>query len=392
MESDKPSQLKKRIKALEKENEQLKQSGFLHQKIVENLPLGIQVFDREGYSYEMNPAQKQLLGLPNMEEGIDQFNVLTDAYSEAMGANKKYEKVYRGETYEHEFEYDLGAKENKWNTKEEKRIFHESLFPIKDEKGKVKYAVAVLQDKTEERNAEKALKERKDLLQRVFDSNFDLIALADLEGNFTLVGKSHEILGYDSEYLIGKNVMDFVHPDDAAYVNEEFSYFLKTGENRKVEYRYKCSDGTYLWFETIGTLLRDEQGNQEQILFNTRNITERKQAEEALRGSEEKMRSIYRVAPTGIGVVANRVLKEVNPRICEMTGYTREELIEKNAQILYPSREEYEFVGKEKYEQIRTKGTGEVETRWQRKNGIIINVLLASTPIDKNDYSKGVTF
>ena len=640
MESDKPSQLKKRIKALEKENEQLKQSGFLHQKIVENLPLGIQVFDREGYSYEMNPAQKQLLGLPNMEEGIDQFNVLTDAYSEAMGANKKYEKVYRGETYEHEFEYDLGAKENKWNTKEEKRIFHESLFPIKDEKGKVKYAVAVLQDKTEERNAEKALKERKDLLQRVFESSFDLIALADLEGNFTLVGKSHEILGYGTDYLIGKNVLDFVHPDDAAYVNEEFAHFLKTGKDRMVEYRNKCFDGTYLWFETIGSILRDEKGNPEQILFNTRNITERKEVEEALRESEarfqkmlgvvpdmisiqntemdilysnwkgfaavpksrrilntkcyktyrdfddicpdclaksvleirkplheetclpdgkwfdirvipildkdnnvemfmewvrditdrkqaeevlrsnyallqiagetarfggwsvdleknvatwsdavadihevqhgyappveeainfyapewhdkikqvfndcaqkgvpydeemeiitangkrlwvrtngraeknengkiikvqgsfqditdrkkaekalqeseEKMRSIYRVAPAGIGVVVNRVLKEVNPRLCDMTGYTREELIEKNAQILYPSPEEYEFVGKEKYEQIRKTGTGKVETLWQKKDGTIINVLLASTPIDKNDYFKGVTF
>ena len=69
---------------------------------------------------------------------------------------------------------------------------------------------------------------------------------------------------------------------------------------------------------------------------------------EALRESEEKMRSIYSVAPTGIGVVADRVLKEVNPRICEMTGYTREELIDKNARILYPSQEEYEFVGEGK--------------------------------------------
>src|SRR6056297_3194530 len=105
MESDNPSQLKERIKALEKENEQLKQSSFLHKKIVDNLPLGIQVFDREGYSYEMNPAQKELLGLPNMEEGIGQFNVLTDPYSRTMGADKKYKKVYSGENYNHEFEY-----------------------------------------------------------------------------------------------------------------------------------------------------------------------------------------------------------------------------------------------------------------------------------------------
>jgi len=328
--SDNLAQLKERIKELEKENEQLIQSSFLHKKIVDKLPLGIQIFDKEGFSYEMNPAQKELLGLPTMEEGIGKFNVLTDAYSKAMGANEKYEKVYKGETYDHEFEYDLGAKENKWNTRDDKRIFHETIFPIKDEKGKVKYAVSVLQDKTEERNAEKALKERKDLLQRVFESSFDLIALTDLEGNFTLVGKSHEILGYDSDSLIGKNVLDFVHPDDAAYVNEEFAHFLKTGEDRMVEYRNKCNDGTYLWFETIGTLLKDEKGKPEQILFNTRNITERKNAEETLKKEKAWSEKIVSNAPNIIiGLGEKSTIKVFNSYAERLTGYKAEEVIGK---------------------------------------------------------------
>ncbi|WP_462282057.1 PAS domain S-box protein [Salinivirga cyanobacteriivorans] len=498
----------------------------------------------------------------------------------------------------------------------------------------------VSHDITERFRAEEKLRKKSNLLEKVFNSNFDLIALSDLKGNFILVGKSHEILGYSTDYLIGKNIMDFVHPNDIDNVNKEFVQFLESGDNRKVEYRYKCSNGDYLWFETIGTLLKDDNDNPEQILFNTRNITERKQSEEtlresetrfqkmlgvipdmisiqnpemdilysnskgfgtvnqrkqvlntkcyktyrnldkqcpdclaktvletrkpiqeearlpngkwydirvipildennnvemfmewvrditaskqaeeilksnyallqiagesarfggwsvdlekniatwsdavadihevphryappveevinfyapewrekitqvfnqcaqkgipydeemeiitakgkrlwvrangkaikdetgkivkvqgafqdiserknaekALRESEEKMRSIYRVAPTGIGVVVNRELKEVNPRVCHMTGYSREELINKNAQILYPSRKEYDFVGKEKYEQIRKKGTGKVETLWRKKDGTIINVLMASTPIDQNDHSKGVTF
>jgi PAS domain S-box-containing protein len=108
--------------------------------------------------------------------------------------------------------------------------------------------------------------------------------------------------------------------------------------------------------------------------------------------SEEKMLSIYRVAPMGIGIVANRMLKEVNPHVCEMTGYSRDELVEKDARMLYPTREDYEFVGKEKYEQIRAKGTGEVETLWQKKDGTIINVLMASTPIHVKDFSKGISF
>jgi PAS domain S-box-containing protein len=164
------------------------------------------------------------------------------------------------------------------------------------ENGKVIKVYGNIIDITERKQAEIALQEKKDLLERVFDSSFDLIALTDLEGNFTLIGNSHAILGYEIEYLYGKNVMDFVHPDDVANVQREFVHFLQSGEDRKVEYRNRRSDGTYLWFETIGTILKNEKGNPEQILFNTRNISERKKAEDALRQSEEMMRTSQSVA------------------------------------------------------------------------------------------------
>ncbi len=60
--------------------------------------------------------------------------------------------------------------------------------------------------------------------------------------------------------------------------------------------------------------------------------------------------------------------------------------------FFYPTQEENDYVGNEKYRQIRKYGTGTVETRWKKKNGEIINILLSSTPIDVNDLSKGVTF
>ena len=66
--------------------------------------------------------------------------------------------------------------------------------------------------------------------------------------------------------------------------------------------------------------------------------------------------------------------------------------MDKSARMLYLTDEEFEYVGREKYAQINERGTGTVETRWQRKDGEVIDVLLSSTPIDPNDLSLGVTF
>ena len=137
---------------------------------------------------------------------------------------------------------------------------------------------------------------------------------------------------------------------------------------------------------------RDLKVTLDMALYVSKVDKERRKAEEDLRNSENKMRSIFRVAPTGIGMVKNRVLHEVNSHFCEMTGYSEKELIGKSSRIVYPSQEEFEFVGSEKYKQIAEGGTGTVETRMQNKKGSILEVLLASTPLDINDQSKGVTF
>ncbi len=111
-----------------------------------------------------------------------------------------------------------------------------------------------------------------------------------------------------------------------------------------------------------------------------------------LEESQAYLQSIFLVAPTGIGVITDRVLQQVNPQMCKMTGYTEGELIGQNARVLYPDDAEFERVGREKYQQISENGTGIVETRFRRKDGRCIDALLSSTPIDQRDLSKGVTF
>jgi PAS domain S-box-containing protein len=112
----------------------------------------------------------------------------------------------------------------------------------------------------------------------------------------------------------------------------------------------------------------------------------------SIKQSKSEIESIFRAAPVGIGYVIDRKIQRVNQRFCDMLGYNEDELVGKNSHIVYPSMEDYEYVGKEKYRQISEKGTGTVETRLKRKDGKIIHVILSSTPIDLSDLSMGVTF
>lgn len=111
-----------------------------------------------------------------------------------------------------------------------------------------------------------------------------------------------------------------------------------------------------------------------------------------LKDRETSLKSLYKAAPIGIGLECNRIMKQVNTRLCKMVGYSRKELLEKDTRLLYPSDEEYEYVGKERSQQIGKETILAIETRFKRKNGQLFDVLLRSSPLDYDDVSKGVTF
>ena len=128
------------------------------------------------------------------------------------------------------------------------------------------------------------------------------------------------------------------------------------------------------------------------FLLSRREMTRFERAQSSLQANEHYLGSIFRAAPAGIGVVSNRVIVTVNDRLCAIIGYTRDELIGRSTRMFYLSDADFETVGTEKYRQISTSGTGTVETRWRRKDGSVINVLLSSTPIHAEDVVAGVTF
>jgi len=117
--------------------------------------------------------------------------------------------------------------------------------------------------------------------------------------------------------------------------------------------------------------------------------TDRKQAEEALRESEKRMRAILTASPVGISLVINRKLDWANETFYSLAGYEQGALIGRDARVFYTSDEEYERVGRELYTDVDKSGIGEVETKWIRQDGKIIDCRLRACSLDPKDPSRG---
>ncbi|HSJ55613.1 MAG TPA: PAS domain S-box protein, partial [Anaerolineae bacterium] len=120
-----------------------------------------------------------------------------------------------------------------------------------------------------------------------------------------------------------------------------------------------------------------------------RELAERQRAEKSLRESEAALRSIFRAAPIGIGMVRRRVFEWTNEALEHMVGWSAEQLAGQSARILYPDDDEFERVGREKYAMIEAHGVGSVETRFRHADGRLVHVLLSSAPRDPEAFAAG---
>lgn len=203
------------------------------------------------------------------------------------------------------------------------------------------------------------------------------------------------MLGYTPHEIFPLNFACLTHPDDVELSIDQMKSLLR-GDAYSCCFtkRYIHKGGHTVWTDISTVLLRDSFGHPVHFITHVQNVSELKHAVTALADSKERLASILKAVPTGIGVVqgTDRVIIDANERLCTMLGYTREELVGRSASILYASYEEFERAGRDKYKQIAAHGTGAVETRWKRKDGSILDIHLASAPIYPSDLSRGVTF
>lgn len=200
----------------------------------------------------------------------------------------------------------------------------------------------------------------------------DVILLHDETGEAKYVSSSVEReMGYDPDSLSGKDPFNDVHPDDRDRVMEAFSRLLsKPDKVMTAEYRIQNADGSYVWVESRGRNLRDEEGING-ILLNSRVIDERKEYENAL----ERYETLVEVAGDPMYMLDEEgYFTYVNEALVEITGYSEEELVGKHG--LTVVAEEHIEEGEELIQSLLSAGEqhGTFELDIQTKSGESIPV------------------
>ncbi|MGA9141812.1 MAG: PAS domain S-box protein [Methanocella sp.] len=202
--------------------------------------------------------------------------------------------------------------------------------------------------------------------------------------------KLADMLGCTRAEMIGKSGFGYDGDLVSSLRPSQWEKTENAGFSRIIRYRRK--DGGLVWSHVSVSPIFDCSNVYLGFFSLHVDLTEQKLAEEQLRARQAKLESIFRAAPVGIGISVNRVMKEANIWLCEMLGYAKDEFIDRDARLFYPRDVEYRQVGKAISSVRENDNISTIETRWQRKDGGIIDVLLCFTLIEQGDPQAGVTF
>jgi PAS domain S-box-containing protein len=162
----------------------------------------------------------------------------------------------------------------------------------RDAAGQPLYAISVLDDITESKQAEAALHESEERFRRTFELAGSGLAHVGLDGRFLRVNpRLCEILGYAAEELVGRKVKDLSHPEDRDAADRARAEVLAGElESARLEKRYLRKDGAVVWLSLAIAMERDASGRPLYAISVLDDITERKHAEAALREAHAELK------------------------------------------------------------------------------------------------------
>ena len=237
--------------------------------------------------------------------------------------------------------------------------------------GEANLLIAQIEDITERKQAEEALRASEERFRALVDNAFDAVFLISATGELIFASPSTaRIFGYEAADVVGQNVRPYVHPDDRPGVEEFFVQSLNAPELSALgEIRLRHRDGHWVWTEGVAQNFLHNP-HVRAVVVNARDITERKQAEQALQDRDARFQAIMAHSLDIVTLTdAQCTIEFMSPAATRVLGYDVNEFVGRNG---------FDLIHPEDYEQTRQRfdwvaqtprGTVTNAYRYRHKNG-----------------------
>jgi len=350
--------------------------------IISTIADSLILLDREGNIASVNKATLDLSGYRKDElkgKSIEIFFAEKDFKSTLLNKAIKGEVI---RNYELNFSTKIGGNIPV--------IFSSSV--MMDEAGDLAGIVCIVKDITERKEAEMAIIYEQSLLHALMDNISDSIYFKDEQKRFKKANKTKaEHAGVTPKEIIGKTDFDFFPPEIAKQSFADDDLVIKSGKPiiDKIE-KIIHLDKTEYWVSTTKVPWYNSEGKIMGLIGITRDITERKLAEETLHKSQQEFASLFNSSPEALVYLdKNSNILNVNPRFTELFGYTLEEVKGRNLDdgMIHPPNkiEEGKWLTKKSL-----KGHFYFETIRKKKDGTLFPVAISGSQVIIDSQIKGL--
>ena len=282
-------------------NDELKRQEMLLRLVIDALP-GLVVYVDRDYRYRFaNRAYSKWFQRPEADfEGREVAEVL--CFGDFERLREHIDRALAGEEI---------ALESRLRYADRERDVRLNYVPDRGPDGVVRGIVALVQDVTEQKQAERALRDSEERFRRMVEIAGEGIWIVDTTGRTSFVNNRMEaILGYSKDEMLGRLCFDFLEPEERDRARRDFEK-SKTHDLGPVEYRFCHKDGSVVWLDITGTAMFDDTGRLTGTLAMCTDVTERKT-------NEQRLRQTQRLE--SLGILAGGVAHDFNNLLTGIMG------------------------------------------------------------------------
>jgi PAS domain S-box-containing protein len=274
--------------------------------------------------------QKWLDTLGYQESEVENLTIFDIIHEESLEHCKVlFPRVISGE--------NVGIIDVTFKSRDGTKVYAEGMASCKITEGKPQYTRGIFKNVTDRKLTEEALRESEEKFRALAEHSLDGILITDFTGNLLFANRAagRIVEATDYEAMIGtRNVLEFIAPESRADVLRDFGQVLQGIDAYLVTYKLITEKKREIWVECIGKKIPFRESGA--IVVSMRDVTERMQAEAALRESENKFATVFRSSPVALTLVSamDGTFVDVNDAFVRGTGYSRDEVIGKTSEAL----------------------------------------------------------